>query len=44
MALRQRTQRTGTGTAHASGEGDPSVLGDGWLHLIGQLPAPEPAA
>ena len=44
VALLQRTHLHVIGTAHASGEGDPSVLGDGWLHLIGQLPAPEPAA
>lgn len=44
IALLQRTHLHVVGDAHASGAGDVSVLGEGWLDLIGQLPAPEPAA
>jgi tetratricopeptide (TPR) repeat protein len=44
IALLQRTHLQLAGEAHASGPGDPTVLGEGWLDLIGRLPAPEPAA
>lgn len=44
IALLQRTHLHVSGVAHPSGEGDVSALGEGWLDLIGRLPAPEPAA
>lgn len=44
VALLQRTHLHVVGVPHDSGEGDTSVLGEGWLRLIGSLPAPEPAA
>jgi tetratricopeptide (TPR) repeat protein len=43
IALLQRTHARVVGTEHASGAGDSSVLGDGWAHVIDQLPAPEHA-
>jgi hypothetical protein len=44
IALLQRTFARVVGVEHASGGGDASVLGEGWLHVIEQLPTPEHAA
>ena len=44
IALLQCTYAHVVGVDHESGGGDRSVLGDGWLFVIDQLPAPEPAA
>jgi class 3 adenylate cyclase/tetratricopeptide (TPR) repeat protein len=44
IALLQRAHVRVVGTEHASGGGDASALGDGWLHVIAQLPLAEHAA
>lgn len=44
IALLQRTFARVVGVEHASGGGDASVLGEGWLHVIEQLHTPEHAA
>jgi len=44
ISLLQEAHARVVGTDHASGPGDPSTLGEGWLHVIEQLPMPEHAA
>ncbi len=43
VALLQRAHAQVVGVDHPSGAGDSSMLGEGWLHVIEQLPAPEHA-
>ena len=43
ISLLQQAHTRTVGTDHASGPGDPSTLGEGWLHVIEQLPMPEHA-
>ncbi|MCU1359881.1 MAG: hypothetical protein JWN99_1170 [Ilumatobacteraceae bacterium] len=44
IALLQRAHCQVLGVEHASGPGDPSALGDGWLTVIAALPALQHAA